>query len=214
MTIERSFKGVSDTWPLMADPAMPSLWSPRPDPSKLLQGMYDAAFTSALKTAPPGSMLTCWHEAEQSGLTASTARKVHTYMHFLVHSTGSLVPYGIVTSQGASSSWDVPGMDYYGGDIYDTNRNGDFRTHVSHWASNRPHGPRVIAETNSALWRHRPAWFAGLYLWLAARKGLAMMTFWNPDGPLSGPWRDQDVATIVQLNDIARAAPHAAPLLP
>jgi hypothetical protein len=214
MTIERSYKGLTDTWPVMqVNPLQPSLWSPRPDPVELLKGTYDATFESALKTAPPGSLLTVWHEADKGpaspsgGLTAEMAREVHAYMHALVHRFGSTIPYGSVSTGGqGTGSWTVKGLDFYGTDMYDFGGWDHPAWLLNRWSATQPPGPRVIAETNSNHPSHRPWWFMRSYDWLLANDGIAMMTFWNPTGPLSGRWLPDDEATISTLRQIAAEA--------
>lgn len=202
MTMLRAFEHLGSAWPVMPD-GLPSLWSPRPDPAQLLAGQLDSVIISALHGAPPGSMLTTWHEAEQApGMTATTAQKVHAYMHRLVHANAPGMAYGAVLTQGGSASWVIPGLDFYGIDLYDLG-GGITSPHetLDRFDARMPSGPRLVAETNSSIVTHRPAWFRGVFDWLFYHNGLAMLTFWNPTGPLSGPWV-QDDATIYALNRI------------
>lgn len=210
-SIIRCYNGIATTdrtWPVMPVEGCPSLWSPRPKPTDLFAGKYDAAFAAVLADAPPGSMLSTWHEAELVGgsMDYKTAQKVHEYMYALVHKHSTTIPYGIVTSQGATSHWDVPGMDFYGGDTYDWRKADTFDNAWNYWSASRPAGPRVIAETNSPVPANRPSWFKGSYNWLLQNNGLAMCTFWNPGGGDSGPFLPDDTATIEALNEIGYAA--------
>jgi hypothetical protein len=208
ITIERCFNGMSSTWPVMqSNPAMPSLWSPRPNPTELFAGAFDAEFASAISTAPPGSLLTTWHEADKGSLTASEARQVHTYMHNLVVRLGHKVLYGSVSTGGIhTGAFTVPGLDFYGVDIYDIFLDNHPAYHLNIWSGTQPPGPRVIAEINTSVPSHRPYWFSHAYAWLVANSGIAFMTFWNPGGRLSGPWLPNDTATINELNTLSNLA--------
>src|SRR5260370_41165225 len=46
-----------------------------------------------------------------------------------------------------------------------------------------------ICETNSPRPAHRADWFALLAEWLDSNGGRCLQTFWNPAGPVRGPWR-------------------------
>lgn len=212
MTFLRCFHPMSGTWPVMPG-GLPSLWSPRPDPAGLLAGQYDAQFERAIASAPPGSLLTTWHEADkgpaapQGGLTSAVAQEVHTYMHALVVRLGHKVRYGSVSTGGQrTSEWTVPGLDYYGVDMYDVSLDNRPMFHLNAWSQTQPPGPRVIAECNSSNPAHRPWWFARSFQWLEANDGIAMATFWLPSGPLSGPWLPGDAHTIATLTQIAAEA--------
>jgi hypothetical protein len=201
MSFLRSFSPLAATWPVMPD-GLPSLWSPRPDPADLLTGKLDHEIIQALHSAPAGSMFTTWHEANQSGQSAGTMQKVHAYMHKLVHEHTDAIRYGVVLTQGAPAEWAIAGLDFYGIDLYDL-RGGVTNPWLTlnRFNARMPKGPRLVAETNSSVVEHRPAWFRGIFDWLYTHNGLAMLTFWNPTGPLSGPWVD-DPATVYALNRI------------
>lgn len=192
---------------------MVQLLSIRPDPQKLLAGTLDEEIKNHVRSLPQGSFLTAWHEANvntaaQPGLPAKTAREVHRYMHKLVAGLGVGVSYGIILLQGRPvvlESYTVTGMDWYGLDLYDFGGTTDPSDVMDRCFGAMPAGPRLIAETNSAHVPHRPAWFREVYDWLAARQAIAMLTFWNPTGELSGPWIE-DPATIYALNRISKDA--------
>jgi hypothetical protein len=206
MTMVRSFKPLADAWPEMPD-GLHSLWSIRPDPQELLAGQHDQTIINALQSASarPGNLLTTWHEPEQASLPPTTVRQVHAHMLELVHDNTTSVRYGAVLTQGGRARWVIPGLDFYGIDIYDLHEITDPSTTLDRFDSRMPHGKRLVAETNSSKVAHRPAWFREIYGWLAARGGIAMLTFWNPSGPLSGPW-DGDAATTYALNRIKHDA--------
>lgn len=206
MTMVRSYKGISPTWPVMPD-NLPALLTVYPDPHELLAGRLDAQLTLMLKSAPAGSLLTAWHEANNGAFPgdATLARQMHRYMRDLCVKVKPSLPYGAVTTMGASADWVVTGLGFYGIDLYDIHETTDPGHALSREFGKFPSGPRVVAETNSSVVAHRPAWFREVYDWLAVHHGLAMLTFWNPTGPLSGPWVD-DPATIYALRRIAADA--------
>jgi hypothetical protein len=227
MTIQRSYKPLAAGWPVMPAGQV-AHWSIRPDHDELLAGGLDAQLTEAIAQAPPGSLLTGWHEAEHAGWPGTVAAQqarvhaihagtvaaqqarvhaIHAHLHALVHATRpGEVLYGPVTTMGAGRGWVLPGMDFYGVDVYDLHGRTDPATALDIWSAKMPDGHRVVAETNSQVQGHRPRWFQAVYEWLAASHGIAMETFWNPDGPLSGPWVDDDWPTISALRRVAESA--------
>jgi hypothetical protein len=103
MTMLRSYKGLSDTWPVMDDGLL-ALLSIRPDPATLLEGGYDAPITGMLRTAPPGSLFTAWHEMDKnvydpSAFPASVGRGIHAHMLALTHKVNPAVKYGSVLTE-------------------------------------------------------------------------------------------------------------------
>jgi hypothetical protein len=46
----------------------------------------------------------------------------------------------------------------------------------------------TVPETNSPNPSCRPEWFTSVADWLANDGGRRMLSFWQEDGPLSGPW--------------------------
>ena len=215
-TMLRSFKGMSSTWPVMPR-GLPSLWSPQPDPASLFAGQYDTEFFSAMASAPPGSKLSTWHEADHGTpplLPASVAQQVHTYMHELVGRFNATQPpgsvpmtYGSVSTGGLHTrAWTVPGLDFYGVDMYDNLHDNHPAYHLNAWSDTQHPGPRVIAETNTSLEANRPYWFEHAFGWLEANDGIAFLTFWNPGGGLSGPFVPTDTNTIAALNAISAGA--------
>jgi len=109
-------------------------------------------------------------------------------------------------------------LDWYGLDIYDFDE-GQFRHPLTGGISRarlfarlddvletcRQHtgrdAPEIdICETNSPRPAHRAAWFTLLAEWLDGNGGRCL--FWNPSGPLSGPWLPDDQQTIRALRAI------------
>jgi len=206
MTILRSFKSLADGWPVLPAGYIPH-WSIRPHHDDLMAGNLDAEIITALKLAPAHSLLTAYHEPElDSAVTIPIMADINNYMIKLVHKTTSNVRFGPVITAHASADWCIPGMDFYGVDSYDWAGFADPANELSTWSARMPPGPRVVAETNTFKPGKRPAWFTGIYQWLKANHGIAMMTFWNPNGSLSGPFLPADTATIATLNSIAADA--------
>lgn len=213
MSMVRIFMGDPPSrWP--ATPrGMKALISIRPDPVALLHGKLDHTLTSLIRSAPDGSYLTAWHEADKGrsrgGLSATHTREVHRHMRKLSHKANRKVRYGAIVTQGIGRTdlgrWVVDGLDFYGVDLYDL-RDKIHPHHALHHAFRQlPNARRVVAETNSSDVRHRPEWFRDIYDWLAVNRGHALLTFWSHDGRLSGPWVDNP-ATIHTMNDIAKHA--------
>lgn len=48
-----------------------------------------------------------------------------------------------------------------------------------------PTGPASVYSVHD---HHRKNWYLFLSQWMVASNGFRMLTFWNPDGPLSGAW--------------------------
>jgi hypothetical protein len=110
--------------------------------------------------------------------------------------------------------WSAPGLDFYGLDIYEPCRPGVMNA-LDEWRANvtafQPDPVLCIAETNTSTPARRPFWFSAIFGWLKAYEQMgsgvaAMCTYWNPGGPLSGPWLPDDDATIEALSLIAQAA--------
>jgi hypothetical protein len=213
-------------WPARDD-ASTALTSIRPIPADLLSGRLDGPIRSFLRSAPPGSQLTTWHEAGNlagypSYITAPAMRRVHRHMHRLC--SGTNVRYGPILCMRPASMppWLVPGMDWYGLDIYD-------------WPEfHAPHGaleirdlvyPRLdqwravvqqvsrrrapvlsICETNSVHPSHRAKWFTALAGWLAANNGHTLLTYWSSSPGAVGPWLPHDRSVIHALRQVRLTA--------
>jgi len=215
---------IPERWPSL--PAgVAGFYTLYPDPDELLAGKLDGRLQAFLAGAQPGSMLTTFAEADTDasaggqfaplGLTAAKLRDVHARMQALC--ANAHVRYGSVTCGYSASSlaWSARGLDFYGLDIYEPcppgimNALNEWRTNVSAF---QPDPSLCIAETNTSTPARRPFWFSAIFGWLKAYDQTgggapAMCTYWNPGGPLSGPWLPGDQATIEALSSIARAAP-------
>jgi hypothetical protein len=210
---------VPTVWPAKESvPDAPVTLSIRPVPEDLLAGRLDGPLRAFIAAAPPGVKLSAWHEASNlpgypDFVTAAAMSAVHGYMQELCR--GSQVRYGsiICAVPSETTAWMGTGLDWYGLDIYDFDE-GQFRE--------APDGPisadRLFArlagrddpdidicETNCPRPEYRADWFALVAEWLSGRGGGRLQTFWNPTGPLSGPWRPEDGKTIRALRSIAEA---------
>jgi hypothetical protein len=199
----------------------------RPVPDDLLAGRLDDQLKALIASAPPGVKLSAWHEASNLKAYPDYVRNdrsmsaVHEYLQDLCR--GSNVRYGSIICAVPSQvrSWMGRGLDWYGLDVYDFG-GGQFR---SSWTSGisksklfarledmldtgrqlsgRDAPEIAICETNSPRAEHRAEWFTLLAEWMANNGGGCLETFWNPSGPLSGPWLADDERTIEALRSIA-----------
>ena len=210
-------------WPSTRS-ARTTLVSIRPVPADLLAGRLDHRIKEFLHTAPGGSELTAWHEAGNlagypSYITAPTMRAVHAHMHRLCRHTH--VRYGPVLCMHPKSMppWMVPGLDWYGLDIYDwlefrhsdgtLNINGALYPRLDQWRAviqqlTKTKVPKLnICETNSPRVEYRPQWFSAVAEWMGRNGGQRVLTYWSHGHNDAGPWLPHDTAVIRSL---ARAA--------
>ncbi len=199
----------------------------RPVPDDLLSGRLDSKLKPFIESAPPGVKLSAWHEASNlpgyRGVDFVNARNmsaVHEYMQNLCR--GSNVSYGsiICAVPSQTKAWMGTNLDWYGLDVYDFNE-GQFRSFLGGINKARlfarlddmrrtcqelsgQDSPQIdICETNCPRPRYRADWFSMLAEWMAANGGERILLFWNPNGPLSGPWLDNDGKTIDALRTIS-----------
>jgi hypothetical protein len=226
------FGTIPRRWPVPDGPAAQPLLSVRPLPENLFAGDLDDAIRQLCSTAPPGAMLTSWHEAPSlpgyqdvtPWMTPETMRAMHVHMHDLCQGTGVL--YGTVTIGPAArvSDW-IPGaahrMDFYADDLYQFDslswpdgsikvgavlkRMDDFQG-LAQMRSGMIRPRIVLAETNTPHVEHRAEWFDLVGWWLARHGGVRLLTFWRDDGPLSGPWLPDDTGVIGALAELAGGA--------
>jgi hypothetical protein len=210
-------------WPSTRN-ASTTLVSIRAVPADLLAGRLDTRIRAFLRTAPPGSDLTAWHEAGNLAgypayITAPAMRAVHAHMHRLCRHTN--VRYGPILCMHprSMSPWMVPGLDWYGLDIYDwpefrnpdgtLNINGALYPRLGQWRTviqqfTKTSSPVLnICETNSSRLEYRAQWFTAVARWMSRNGGQRMLTYWSKAHGDAGPWRPGDTAVIKSL---ARAA--------
>jgi hypothetical protein len=201
-------------WPpgTLASTAVVSI---RPVPADLLAGRLDAPIRAFLRSAPPGSDLTAWHEAGNlpgypAYITAPAMRAVHAHLHRLCRGTN--VRYGPILCMPPSSMrpWLIPGLDWYGLDIYDwpefhfrhgpLDIGGKLYPRLAQWRAviqqvTGTHSPVLsICETNSGYASHRPKWFTAVARWLSVNGGRRMLTYWSDAPGAVGPWLPGDTA--------------------
>lgn len=218
---------IPTAWPAKESvPDAPVTLSIRPIPDDLLAGRLDDQLNALIAAAPPGVKLSAWHEASNlpgypDYITADAMSAVHVYMQALC--TGSNVSYGsiICAVPSQTKAWMGIGLDWYGLDIYDFGE-GQFRDPPDGGISRAKlfarlddmletcrdlagsDSPQIdVCEANSPRPQYRADWFALLAEWLSANGGGRLLTFWNPSGPLSGPWLPDDLATVGVLRSIA-----------
>jgi hypothetical protein len=221
------FNFIPSAWPSKDSvPQARVTLSIRPVPDDLLAGKLDGRLADLIASAPPGVRLSAWHEASNlpgypGFVTASAMTAVHEHMQELCR--GSNVAYGsiICAVPSAVRAWMGTGLDWYGLDVYDFGE-GQFRHPLTGGISREKlfarlgdmldtcralagqDAPRIdICETNSPRPRHRAEWFGLLAQWLHGHGGGRLLTFWNPSGPLSGPWVPEDEQVTGALRSIA-----------
>jgi len=218
-------------WPSTRD-ARTTVVSIRPVPADLLAGRLDARIKAFLRTAPPGSDLTAWHEAGNlpgypSYLTAPTMRAVHAHMHRLCRHTN--VRYGPILCMHPRDMppWMIPGLDWYGLDIYDwpefrhpdgtLNINGALYPRLDQWRATigqltKTRSPVLnICETNSSRVEYRPQWFTAVARWMSGNGGQRMLTYWSKAHGDAGVWLPHDTAVIKSLAHAGTLRPPSRP---
>ena len=209
-------------WPIYG-PGTRLLMSVYPDVPQLLAGRLDNQILDMIAGAPPGSMLTAWHEAlslkyTQKYLTPPNVYRMHRKMNTLCR--GSNVLYGCLLGGGDLTylmRYTPANLGYYGIDLYGNlgvyrhprwehplNRWIQFRTLARTKDTMRRYPRLVIGETNCPIRSARPAWFKLITSWLHdyGRNGLGIFTFWSDNAHLGGPWDPTDKATINALRAI------------
>jgi hypothetical protein len=220
-----AYNDIPGEWPspILGSAALVSI---RPVPADLLAGRLDAQIRSFLQSAPPGSGLTAWHEAGNLAgypayITPRNMRAVHTHMQRLCR--GTTVRYGPILCMHPASmpAWLVPGLDWYGLDIYDwpefhfphggpLDIHGKLYPRLAQWRAviRQVTGKRFpvlnVCETNSDRASQRSKWFTALATWLSANGGGRMLTYWNQQAGTVGPWLPHDTAVIRALTRAAR----------
>jgi hypothetical protein len=217
---------IPTVWPTKPDvPDASVTLSIRPVPDDLLAGRLDEQLRQFIAAAPPGVKLSAWHEASNLGtypdyINAETMSAVHEYMQELCQ--GSNVRYGsiICAVPSETKAWMGTNLDWYGLDIYDFPE-GQFRKWTGGVSRDKlfarlddmrdtcreltgRDAPEIdICETNNPRINHRPEWFELLFEWMNDNGGERIQTFWNPTGPLSGPWLPDDQGTIESLRSLS-----------
>jgi hypothetical protein len=214
ITMVRKYLGVNqfpDPWPATPTGTV-GMFSAKVDYAQLMAGTLDAEIKSSVSALPAGTWLAVYHERNLSslnpfGYTGTQFKQIDTRMLELVHAANPSVKYGVILFGGPHlMNWTIDGLDFYAMDLYEGHA-GSSRDVSAILVRNFNQLPssalRAIAETNSSAPAHRSSWFRECYDWLQANNGGAMLTYWNPTGPLSGPWLPGDEAVIYALQQIS-----------
>jgi hypothetical protein len=210
---------IAKSWPTppVAN-AGPIVYSIYPVPEHVFNGDLTTALKNLIKSAPAGSYLTTWHEALSlpypSYITSATMYKLHGYMNELTQKTNPKVSYGSIFGGGdlATLFKSVPpNLGFYGLDLYANDgidkglaRLDQFIT-LAGPKDTKAHYPRLLLpECNTPVESDRPDWFESVAkrMHTYGSHSIGILTFWNPTGPLSGPWEPKDKKTIAAMNDI------------
>ena len=196
--------------------AGPILYSIYPVPEHVFSGSLNKTLESLIHSAPPNSYLTAWHEALSlpfpKYITSATMFKLH--LHINAMTKGTHVTYGSVFGGGSLATLFKsvpPNLGFYGLDLYGNlgipnglARLEQFITQAKP-KDTKAHYPRlVIPECNTPGKAERPEWFKRVCerMHVYGSHSIGVLTYWNPTGPLSGPWDPMDRNTIAAMNDI------------
>jgi hypothetical protein len=211
---------VADKWPLPpVTNAGPIVYSIYPVPEHVFNGSLNKTLESLIASAPPNSYLTAWHEALSlpfpKYINSANMFKLHAHINAMTK--GTHVTYGSVFGgprpTGLTALFkSVPAnLGFYGLDLYETNgieaglaRLQQFITQAKP-KDTKAHYPKLmLPECNTPNKAMRPEWFEKVCERMHVYGGhsIGVLQFWNPKGPLSGPWDPKDKKTIAAMNDI------------
>jgi hypothetical protein len=209
---------IRKTWPSPpTSGAGPIVYSIYPVPEHVFNGKLHDVLAHLIASAPPASYLTTWHEALSLSypayITRDTMYKLHSHMNALTKGTN--VTYGSVFGGGnlarlfesAPPDLGFYGLDLYGNEGIDKGlaRLEQFITLAKPKDTKTPGYPRlVLPECNTPKKSQRPDWLKSVCkrMHTYGAHSIGVLTFWNPHGPLSGPWDPKDTATIAAMNNI------------
>jgi hypothetical protein len=214
---------VPASWPKIADTAARACVSIRPEPVSVVRGHLDDALVTFLKSAPrhgPPSLLGLWHEASTMGYPIHPAnlRGAQSHIQALAKKHHANVKVGAIENATISADksriWMAKNLDFYCCDIYDDRgcttvpsaQLDQFHRYCNALMDSRS-ATIGVTETNSRCPKRRPYWFTHVWSWLQSHgfgsdSSSCFLTYWNPSGPESGPWRPDDRATIDALYGI------------
>ena len=195
----------------------PIVYSIYPVPEHVFNGDLHDTLKALIASAPAGSYLTTWHEALSltypSYITSESMYQLHAHMKAITQ--GTHVTYGSIFGGGdlATLFKSVPpNLGFYGLDLYGNEgiekglaRLDQFITLAKPKDTKTPGYPKLmLPECNTPMKAQRPEWFKSVCQRMRAygANSLGVLTFWNPTGPLSGPWEPTDRKTIAAMNDI------------
>jgi hypothetical protein len=211
---------IHSTWPTppVANPG-PIVYSIYPVPEHVFSGSLNKTLESLIASAPPNSYLTAWHEALSlpfpKYITSANMFKLHAHLNAMTK--GTHVTYGSIFGGPRPTGLTTlfksvpPNLGFYGLDLYETDglENGlarleQFITQAK-LKDTKSHYPKLmLPECNTPKKAQRPEWFERVCerMHVYGSHSIGVLMFWNPTGPLSGPWDPKDKNTIAALNDI------------
>jgi hypothetical protein len=211
---------IRSTWPTppVANPG-PIVYSIYPVPEHVFSGSLNKTLESLIASAPPDSYLTAWHEALSlpfpNYINSANMFKLHAHLNAMTK--GSHVTYGSMFGGPRPTGLTTlfksvpPNLGFYGLDLYETDgldqgllRLDEFIKQAK-LKDTKEHYPKLmLPECNTPNRGMRPRWFKSVCerMHVYGSHSIGVLTFWNPTGPLSGPWRPTDRATIAAMNDI------------
>jgi hypothetical protein len=196
--------------------AGPIVYSIYPVPEHVFNGSLNKTLKSLIASAPRGSYLTAWHEALSlpypKYITSASMYKLHAHINAMTE--GTHVTYGSIFGGGDLTTLFKsvpPNLGFYGLDLYgnDGISNGlarleQFITQAKPKDTKHHYPKLVLPECNTPKKAERPEWFTRVCqrMHVYGAHSIGVLTFWNPHGPLSGPWDPKDKKTIDAMNDI------------
>lgn len=208
---------IANKWPLppVAN-AGPIVYSVYPVPEHVFSGSLNKTLESLIASAPPNSYLTAWHEALSlpfpKYITSASMFKLHAHINAMTK--GTHVTYGSMFggSDLATLFKSVPpNLGFYGLDLYETDGIEEGLARLEQFITQakpkdtKSHYPKLmLPECNTPKKAERPEWFKRVCerMHVYGSHSIGVLTFWNPHGPLSGPWDPKDKKTIAAMNDI------------
>jgi hypothetical protein len=211
---------IRNTWPTppVANPG-PIVYSIYPVPEHVFSGSLNKTLESLIASAPPNSYLTAWHEALSLPFPAyiNIANMFKLHAHLNAMTKGTHVTYGSMFGGPRPTGLTTlfksvpPNLGFYGLDLYETNgiENGlarleQFITQAKR-KDTKSHYPKLmLPECNTPQKAMRPEWFTRVCerMHVYGSHSIGVLQFWNPHGPLSGPWDPKDKNLIAAMNHI------------
>jgi hypothetical protein len=211
---------IRNTWPTppVANPG-PIVYSIYPVPEHVFSGSLNKTLESLIASAPPASYLTAWHEALSlpfpKYINSANMFKLHAHLNAMTKGThvtyGSMFggprPTGLTTLFKSVP----PNLGFYGLDLYETDGLEKGLARLDQFIAQaklkdtKAHYPKLmLPECNTPNKTMRPEWFKRVCerMHVYGSHSVGVLTFWNPRGPLSGPWLPKDRNTIAAMNDI------------
>jgi hypothetical protein len=197
-------QGVPATFPL-PPPGMVSMPRIHPAIDDTVAGRLDAELAAWFAKAPPGSLVTAWHEANgpSRGLAAGQVKAVHAHLAALAASTNPGIAYGAILdvygishAGQAVADWIPGGLAWVGFDGYQesaTQTPGElFSESVGQLG---PGQAWAVTETNSNQFSDEAAWLTSAAVYAASEGAAGFMPFiGGPPGAVQEPVVDAALA--------------------